>query len=225
MVLTWDHLLPRAWYPATTPPELEKWQIPSCMACNQEYGRIESDLLVRFGMCLDPTKAAASGIAEKALRALDPAQAKNSRDARARQKNRERFIAELMPVQQVPQHSVLPGFGLPLSAAQLETGGVRIPKKGLERLAEKICRGIFYIEERCFIEPPYEITSYVLNDAGAAYADGILERYGVSHTRGPGLVIRRAKTTDDQMAAMLSIEVWGQLKMHATVVAEPSDPA
>jgi hypothetical protein len=32
--LTWDHVLPVSWYPTTTPPNLEKWQIPSCWPCN-----------------------------------------------------------------------------------------------------------------------------------------------------------------------------------------------
>jgi hypothetical protein len=27
----WDHVFPISWYPDTTPPDLEKWKIPSCL--------------------------------------------------------------------------------------------------------------------------------------------------------------------------------------------------
>lgn len=216
--LTWDHVLPVSWYPTTTPPNLEKWQIPSCWPCNQDYGRIESDLLVRFGMCIDPSKPAAAGIADKALRALSGRHGKDEKDSRARQNAGQRFIAELTPLEQVPDHSLLPGFKEPLSQRQLETGGVRIPRKALHRFAEKICRGIFYIEEKMFIDASYEIEAHVVKEGGGAEVDAILDQYGASYTRGPGLVVRRAKTNDDPMSSLFSIETWGQLKMYASIV-------
>ena len=70
--LTRDHVFPKAWYPANTPQNLERWTIPSCRKCNEEYGRLEEDLLFRLGMCLDPEDAKSSGIADKVLRAIDP---------------------------------------------------------------------------------------------------------------------------------------------------------
>lgn len=36
----WDHMFPKSWYPDTTPENLEKWQIPSCIACNARYGKL-----------------------------------------------------------------------------------------------------------------------------------------------------------------------------------------
>ena len=38
-----DHVFPESWYPDSTPPNLEKWQIPSCIPCNSEYGKLEQD--------------------------------------------------------------------------------------------------------------------------------------------------------------------------------------
>ena len=31
VVLTSDHMFPKAWYPDATPENLEKWQFPACM--------------------------------------------------------------------------------------------------------------------------------------------------------------------------------------------------
>jgi hypothetical protein len=31
---------------------LKKWQIPSCIPCNNEYGKIENDFLIRVGLAL-----------------------------------------------------------------------------------------------------------------------------------------------------------------------------
>ena len=52
VVLTSDHMFPRAWYPDATPENLEKWQIPSCVECNHRYSKIEGDLLNRVALTL-----------------------------------------------------------------------------------------------------------------------------------------------------------------------------
>jgi hypothetical protein len=87
--LTWDHLFPVSWYPASTPENLEKWQVPACEQCNSEYGNVERDLLEGIGLCFDPDELAAAGISRKVLRALDPSQAKDEQEARIRKAKRE----------------------------------------------------------------------------------------------------------------------------------------
>src|SRR5580704_2378724 len=49
-----DHVFPESWYPDSTPPGVEKWQIPSCIRCNSDYGKLEQDFFVKVGLCLDP---------------------------------------------------------------------------------------------------------------------------------------------------------------------------
>jgi hypothetical protein len=114
-----------------------------------------------------------------------------------------------------------PDLREPLSQRQLETGGVRIPRKALHRFAEKICRGIFYIEEKVFIDASCEIEAHVVKEGGGAEVEAILDQYGASYTRGPGLLVRRAKTNDDPMSSLFFIEIWGQLKMYASIVRAP----
>jgi hypothetical protein len=62
-----DHVFPESWYPDSTPPDVEKWQIPSCIPCNSEYGRLEQDFLIKVGFCLDPHDPTSASIVQKAV--------------------------------------------------------------------------------------------------------------------------------------------------------------
>jgi hypothetical protein len=217
---TWDHVFPRAWYPETTPLDLEKWHIPACLRCNGQYGKLENDLLIRFGMCIDPDKAEASGIADKALRALNPRFAKTPKDARARLREREKFIARLKPASRLSRRARFPGLAPPPTHGGDTPMAVPIPGESLRRLVEKICRGIFYINDESFIEPPYEIVHHVVDERGAAPAVEILEQYGAVFAREPGITVCRAVVPENRRAALFSIEIWGQLKLYASVLDE-----
>src|SRR5713101_3511088 len=83
-VRSWDHVMPRSWYPDTTPSDLERWQVPSCTPCNAAHGRNEEDLLLRLMMCFGNDDARAAGIPQRIIRSIDPRRARNNRDARAR---------------------------------------------------------------------------------------------------------------------------------------------
>ena len=83
-VRTADHVFPKAWYPESTPANLEKWQMPSCERCNADYGRLEEDLLLRLGLCISDSARESLGIGTKVVNALDPSRAKSPRDARIR---------------------------------------------------------------------------------------------------------------------------------------------
>src|SRR3569623_1329937 len=88
----WDHVFPRSWYPDSTPPNMEKWSMPTCHRCNSEYGSLENELLTQLAFCVDPKAAASSGILARVFRGLDPKFATNEKDALARLRKRERFL-------------------------------------------------------------------------------------------------------------------------------------
>jgi hypothetical protein len=88
----WDHVFPRSWYPDSTPPNMEKWSIPTCHKCNSEHGGLENELLTQLAICVDPKAAASSRIVTRVLRGLDPKLAANEKDATARQRKKERFL-------------------------------------------------------------------------------------------------------------------------------------
>jgi hypothetical protein len=160
--LTWDHVFPEAWYPSTTKPNQYKWQVPSCKNCNKEYGVLENDLLTRLSICLEPSDSACAGIFDKGMRALDPKYARNEKDRKFRQAKREKIQRELWVGEAIPQKYLYPGFGLYTQLPTQEQGAVPISSDSVKKLAEKIVRGIFYIEDKIFIEPPYRIDSFVL---------------------------------------------------------------
>lgn len=82
----------------------------------------------------------------------------------------------------------------------------------------KIVRGIYFIEDERFIEPPYSIDFYALEDKGSAPIKELLDRFGTEYARGPGILINRAVAPEDGIAAIISIEVWGSFKMYASIM-------
>jgi hypothetical protein len=156
-----DHVFPESWYPDSTPPNLEKWQIPSCIPCNSEYGKLEQDFSQKIGLCLDPFDPASASIVQKALRSLKSAEARDARDARHRHGKRQKILAEALEGNQIPDHGVFPGLGDRWDIPGERTA-ILISKVSFERITEKIVRGIFYIEDKKFIEPPYKINFFAL---------------------------------------------------------------
>src|SRR5215470_6563811 len=106
--LTWDHVIPRAWYPDDTPENLERWKIPSCGKCNREYGELEQDLLIRLGMSIGREEAKASGIAERVIRSTDPRAGRNEKDRLARARRNVELSRHMIDVDAENQKGVLP---------------------------------------------------------------------------------------------------------------------
>ncbi len=216
---TWDHVFPKAWYPDTAAPDIFRWQVPACHPCNKSYGELEEDLLIRLGLCIDRNVAAASGIVPKVLRALDPRYARNERDRRVRQAKRDKVLRETLRGDKIPPTAVYPGFeekwGRPASKQTVVT----IPAKGLRRLTDKIVRGVFYLEDGKFVEPPYRVTFYAADEQRASVLTPLLDQYGKTYAREPGITVRRAVAVEDQLSSLFSIEIWSTLRMFAVVDA------
>jgi hypothetical protein len=213
---TWDHVFPRAWYPETTPADLYKWQIPSCNRCNRELGKIEEDLLFRLGLCVNPTPETA-GIIKKAQRSYKPEFAKNERDRAARATRMARIQNEMIDGPNIQRSAIYPGLGERWGRPPTQGLGILARANGFRRLTEKIVRGIYFLEDEKFIEPPYFIEFYALTDDGALPVKEQLDLFGKEYTRGPGILIRRAVALDDSMSAIFEIVVWAQFKMYASV--------
>jgi hypothetical protein len=217
--LTWDHVFPEAWYPATTTPNQYKWQVLSCHDCNKKYGALENDLLTRLSICLEPSDPACAGIAEKGMRAIDPQYAKNEKDKKFRRAKREKIIRELYVGEAIPQKHLYPNFGLYTDLPIQEQVSVPISADSVKRLAEKIVRGIFYIEDNLFIEPPYSIESFVLSDQDAQPVVAAIKQSGSVYAREPGITVYRAVTLEDQVSSLFAVEIWERFKVYAAVLA------
>jgi len=99
----WDHVFPASWYPKSAKQDLYKWQIPSCIPCNSEYGKLESDFLVRVALCLDPHDPASSSVVETALRSMRAAAGRDPRDTLLRAARARKVMGETL--QGVRRHS------------------------------------------------------------------------------------------------------------------------
>ena len=131
-----DHVFPESWYPDSTPPNLEKWQIPSCIPCNTDYGKLEQGFLLKVGLCLDPFDLASASIVQKSLRSLNPAAGRDARDAQHRQAKRHKIIAEALQGDQIPDYGTFPGLGDRWEIPG-ERMAVLIPKESFERITKK----------------------------------------------------------------------------------------
>lgn len=220
--LTSDHMFPKSWYPDATPANLEKWQFPSCLECNQRYSKIEGDLLNRVALALDASNPASTGLADAALRAMDPNAGRDEKDAAARAARGRKILGQMFVGEKIPDDAVLPGLGERWGRSKDQQMAVQIPRSHLTDMTEKIVRGLVYREDGTFIDQPYEIKTFVVDDAGAKVAQEMLDKAGKEFKREPGLEIRQAKLEGDEHAGLYEITFWQQFKTYAMIQkAEP----
>lgn len=206
--ITDDHVFPDSWYPESTPATVQRWTVPCCRPCNKYLGAMETDLLVRLGLCLDPESEAAKGIPEKALRSLGIDAGELTPEEREhREKRRLKLKAEFILVtagEQLP--GAIPGLAQEPSTAE---SVVPIPWAALSIIAEKIARGCEYkVKGKKFVEPPYAVRTRVSEPE-------IIEPQFLSGGKvidfGPGCRIIRIFATEDENVVQYRILVWGEL--------------
>jgi len=218
-LLTWDHVLPESWYPEGT-GGLEKWEIPSCEPCNKELGKIEEDLLIRLGMCLEPKELMSLGIPDKVLRSITPENGKNERDQRVRKGKREKILKEITVFKELPQN-IFPNFG-PLPGVQYQGyPSLRLSREEVIRFSEKITRGIAYIADSSFIDEGYKIEPYIVDDQSVTELMNLMDQSGMIFDRRPGFLVKRLLAENDKVGGIYFIEIWDRFKIH--VIVSPND--
>jgi Ribosomal protein L7/L12 dimerisation domain len=214
--LTSDHMFPKAWYPDSA-PEMEKWQIPSCDPCNNRYSKVEGDLLNRVALALDTTHPASAGLIDAALRAMNPDAGRDEKDVAARAARAKKILGTMFKGEEIPEDAIMPGLGERWGRPKAEQMAVQIPKASFMDMTEKIVRGLVYREDGAFIETPYKIETYIVNDEGAKVCKEMLDKAGEMFKREPGLEIRRARVDGDKRTGLYEITFWQQFKTYATV--------
>lgn len=165
------------------------------------------------------------GIADKALRALNPAAGSSERDARARGANRARILNQALTGADIPTKAIYPGFGPHPTLTETDQIAITVSARKLKQLAEKVVRGLTYLEEGKLIEDSHDIENFVVNEAGAKEFRAALDRFGTTRERLPGMKVRRAVLPEDRVTAIFEIEIWGQLKLYATVTPKKLETA
>lgn len=222
---TKDHAFPKSWYPDTTPEEVQRWTVPSCLECNNRLSKLEQDLLIRMGLCVDPTLWAARGISAKALRSLGVGVDRElpEREATRRLAKKQSILARLQryALEQMGAH-VLPGFG-PYEGVPAEAQAVvLVPAEELTRVTEKIIRACEYkLGRDRYIEPPYELQVFFPVQEGIDNMRGYLANAEATEL-GPGLEIRRGAAGDDPLTVLYRLHIWGALTTFGSVL-RPED--
>jgi len=216
--LTWDHVLPKSWYPDTTPPDLEKWKFPSCERCNNEFSELERDLFIRIGLCLDRNRPECRGIVEKVLRTLNPDSTNDLKEKEIRLKLKNKYLSEIEKVEHVPAQGVLPSFGKIPGTYYPELRQIKISQESLKKFTRKLVRGITWVEEKRIIKKDRDINTFVLNDQDAQEIYGRFFSRGNAYYRGPGWTIWRCSVPEDSRYSLILTEIWGRFRLYGAEI-------
>lgn len=212
---TWDHVFPLSWYPDTTHKDIEKWKVPVCRKCNHELGKIENALLQRLGLCIDPKKLASLGIADKAIRAFRPSQGKEERDKKARARNREKLLEEVIHLDESPA-GVFPGFGVHTDVEYDQYHVLRIPEEWIEAYADKLVRGMAYVLDEEPIPQEATIELYVIKEGADKGLLQLLKGAASVYHRGFGFQVLRS-IREDGNAWIYGFHIWQTMKFYVIV--------
>jgi hypothetical protein len=101
--------------------------------------------LWRLGLSIDPAEQASLGVSQRVLRSVKPEFAKSPKDAVARRRKLERIMKQLKVVTKLPVVGVLPNFGPIPGLKYPAIVQIPIDNEALEKLGQKIIRGLTYI--------------------------------------------------------------------------------
>lgn len=217
--LTSDHVLPESWYPDNMPNSLEKWQVPSCRECNWAHGRNEEELFLKLALHFNPMEGDFTKIAQKVYRSMSPEHGKSRKDREKRRKRRTRIIKEINQTLELNYNAenILPGFGYDPKFSPSEQFPISISKDKLERFAEKIIRGAFYLINNKYIESNYEITVFVPAENVPQQCRQKLRQYGKEYNCGPGVYVIMAVCSDDNYSSLLEIAIWDRFRFYSII--------
>jgi TonB family protein len=136
--------------------------VPCCRGCTEDLSLVESDLLIRLGLCINPYTHEVAGVASTArpARGLDVGNLPKKEDGR-RDRLRAKVRADLMAYGEVAE---TPGLvsGLVLDPGNVsESPVVGIPYSDLSKIAEKFGRGCEYKLRNRYVEPPYGLRTFI----------------------------------------------------------------
>lgn len=222
---TRDHVFPASWYPATTPPTIQRWTVPSCTKCNGEFGKMEQELFIRLALCVDPKKAEAAGLSAKAVRSMGIGAEGISLKERLHRKALKRKILAATE-RYKPGTETFPGLGPHPGFTEHEQIAIRIPATLLEGVSKKVVRGCEYIlGNKRIVDEHNRLTVYFLHAGKVPGAIvQIFEGPAAQTTHlGPGFTVTRASAHDEPGSVIYRITVWGAVVIYAAIL--PQEPA
>ena len=218
--ITDDHVFPSSWYPKSTPAHMEKWKVPACVNCNNKFSKIENDLLIRFGLCVNPSEIKSLGISNIALRSLDPRYGKNAKDIELRLKKRRKILKEIFPVNKFPKKNYFPNFGPDDVQTNDLSSAILVPHKSIISISKKIIKGLTFKLSNKYIDDKYKIDIFINYEKDVKFLHEILNKHGSKYIRGPGIEINRVAIKEDNIRGLWRINIWGRYIVYCIVNKE-----
>ena len=210
-------MFPASWYPDSTPPNIQRWTVPSCTKCNHKFGAMEEMLFVRFAMCVDPRKQAASGVWNKARRTLGiGVTGLSESEKRIRKALKDEILGNAKLYDRSDEAHMIPGLGPHAEFPNAPQIQIEIPAAAVHEVAKKIVRGCeFWLADGRIIEPPYELEVHMVREPPEELLRHL--QAGPDYL-GPGCQIRRAVPVDEPMSAIYEILVWDTWKLFFSIL-------
>jgi hypothetical protein len=210
-----EHVLPKSWYPSTTPETVQRVIVPVCTVCADEFEKAERAFAHPLLMAIEPTSPEVVGVSQAFQRSWQFDRAPTDREARHRAGRLRKLAREMKFVPtptdgrvypQVPgrtpdgkEISVSPAFEIP--------GSVR------QRIAEKFARGFHFAECREPLPLAADITFFWGGQLHAVLQAG-LAKMPINDRLAPGLYYRVMR---DGEWALWSFLLWGHFHFGAIV--------
>ncbi len=216
--ITRDHVLPKSWYPESTPANLERWTAPACSECNEKFGNLERFLFVAFMLCFDPDDPEFSGLVAKARRMIDPKSATSEQEALHRAGLRGRVMSRIGRATDAPDHAIIPGFGRHEGVPYEEELAIGVRPEELMPVVEKVVRGLtHYHGDGAYIEESHKVAIRLEQEEDLPELAAVARRDGETSERGAGIHVIRAAQPEDPASGIFRITIWNKFGFFAVV--------
>lgn len=217
--ITMDHVFPRSWYLKSTPENIEKWKVPSCNRCNNSYSKLEEELLLHLGLCLNKDNYDNRKIKEKILRSINPKCGKNIKDKRIRAKKRKNLIGDISIFKEIPSYGILPNFGPTTKMILPSYSTIRICPDNLTKFGKKLTKGFTYIFYNLFLNKLDEIQIFITDDRNINFVKELFQKFSKKHNNlGNSIVIERVRAEDKiKIDILYCFNIWDKLKFYSYV--------
>ncbi len=148
--VTKDHVFPSAWYPKTTPSNIQKRTVPCCLPCNKRLHEAEDAVVLDLLFICNPELPEIAGVHENVCRAWQPEHARDPDDAKHRAGKTLKILRTMEwanPTAGAPVVFVKKDGGL-YRAASLARA---LDRTALQTVIEKFIRGLHYLEMKALV--------------------------------------------------------------------------
>ena len=212
-----DHVFPSSWYTNDTPANIQRWTVPSCLSCNNRFGKLEKDLFVRLAICIDPQQAEAAGITRKLMRTFgvgpDTGDLTNE-EKEIRKKLLEEVLKDSFPYEDGIRS--FPGFGPHDGFPPEMQRAIKIPVDLLTPVLEKIYKGVEYkLANGRYITNPDKLKVYHV-DEEPEEVSALINKFAKDASLGPGFKIFRV-ASDQTTIVLYKAIIWGKWISYASL--------